>query len=260
MATCTRARRGRPITTTTTRTDASRSTGHEPAVLEVDADGIRRLRRGARLAPRVIAPGRAVLVPTQAGPLDGDHDRVHLHVGPGATLVMEPIAATLALPGRSRLELHATIEAGGRLLLDEPPLILAEGADVTRRVRLELAEDAVAAIRDVVVLGRSGEGPGRLDSELRATLAGRPLLHDAIRINGNDEYVALAPGHRVAGTIALLGIRDEPELAGPGALRRATGPDVPAVEAALERAWARWRQPFSIGTLTMLPHSVHEPS
>ena len=32
------------------------------------------------------------------------------------------------------------------------------------------------------------------------------------------------------------------------------------VEAALERPWALWSQPFSIGTLTMLPHSVHEPS
>jgi urease accessory protein len=230
------------------------------AFVGVGVEGVTGLRRGARLAPRVIAPGRAVLVPTQAGPLDGDHDLIRLHVGPGATLVMEPIAATLALPGRSRLELHATVEAGGRLLLDEPPLIVAEGAHVTRRVRLELAGDAIAAVRDVVVLGRSGEGPGRLDSELRATLAGRPLLHDAIRIQGGDEFVALAPGHRVAGTIALLGIRDEPELAGPGALRRATGPDVPSVEAALERVWARWCQPFSIGTLTMLPHSVHEPS
>jgi urease accessory protein len=230
------------------------------AFVAVDTRGVTGLRRGARLAPRVIAPGRVAIVPTQAGPLDGDHDTVRLRVGAGATLVTVPIAATLALPGRSRLELRATVEAGGRLLLDEPPLIVAEGADVTRRVRLELAEDAVAAIRDVIVLGRSGERPGRLDSELRATLAGRPLLHDAIRIEGGDEYVALAPGHRVAGTIALLGIRDEPGLAGPGALQRATGPDVPSVEAALERAWARWRQPFSIGTLTMLPHSVHEPS
>ena len=230
------------------------------AFVAIDRNGVAGLRRGARLAPRVIGPGRVAIVPTQAGPLDGDHDVVRLHVGAGATLVTVPIAATLALPGRSRLELHATVEAGGRLLLDEPPLIVAEGADVVRRVRLELAEDAIAAARDVVVLGRSGEGPGRLDGELRATLAGRPLLHDAVRIRGGDEHVALAPGHRVLGTLALLGIREEPGLAGPGALRRASGPDLPCVEAELERAWARWRQPFSIGTLTKLPHSVHDPS
>ena len=85
------------------------------------------------------------------------------------------------------------------------------------------------------MLGRAGEGPGRLDSELRATLDGTPLLHDALRIEpaASDAYVALPPGHRVVGTACLLGVPGEPALAGPGALRRATGPDLPAVEAAL---------------------------
>jgi urease accessory protein len=197
---------------------------------------------------------RAALVPTQAGPLDGDHDRVRLHVGPGATLVLVPIAATLALPGRSRLELDATVE--GVLVLDEPALIVAERADVQRRVRIRLAPGAVALTRDIVVLGRSGEGPGRLDSELRVTLGGRPLLHDGLRIEpaARDDHVAVPPGHRVIGTAALLGARSDlgSALAGPGALQRATGPDLPSVEAAL--------QPFSIGTLTRLPHSVHDPS
>jgi urease accessory protein len=231
------------------------------AFVAVGVEGVTGLRRGARLAPRVVGPGRIAIVPTQAGPLDGDHDVVRLHVGPGATLITVPIAATLALPGRSRLELDATVGEGGRLVLDEPPLIVAEGAQVVRRTRLDLAPGAIAAVRDIVVLGRSGERPGLLDSALRATLDGRPLLHDALRIEAAPgDYVALAPGHRVAGSIALLGAHDEPALAGPGALRRATGRDLPAVEAALAETWARWSQPFSIGTPTMLPHSVHEPS
>jgi urease accessory protein len=177
---------------------------------------------------------RVALVPVQAGPLNGDHDRIRLHVGAGCTLVLVPIAATLALPGTSCLDLHATVE--GVLQLDEPPLIVAEGADVTRRTRIELARDAVATVKDIVVLGRAGEGPGRLDSELRATIDGTPLLHDALRIEpaASDAYVALPPGHRVVGTACLLGAPGEPPLAGPGALRRATGPDLPAVEAALQ--------------------------
>jgi urease accessory protein len=200
-------------------------------VLAVDGGGVRRLRPGTRLSPRVLGRGpvvRAALVPMQAGPLDGDHDAVRLHVGPGATLVMVPIAATLALPGASRLELEATVEPGGR-------------------TRLHLAAGAVAAVRDVVVLGRSGEGRGRLDSELRATLDGRPLLHDALRVEPGaaDDHVALPPGHRVAGTVALLGAPGEPALAGPGALRRAAAPDLPAVEAALAPTWARWAHPLS---------------
>jgi urease accessory protein len=176
---------------------------------------------------------RVALVPVQAGPLNGDHDRVRLHVGAGCTLVLVPIAATLALPGVSRLDLHATV--AGALQLDEPPLIVAEGADVTRRTRIELAPGAVATVKDIVVLGRAGEGRGRLDSTLRVTLDGAPLLHDALRIEpaASDAHVALPPGHRVIGTACLLGEPGEPALAGPGALRRATGPDLPTVEAAL---------------------------
>jgi urease accessory protein len=194
------------------------------------------LRRSARLAPRILSRGavvRAAMVPVQAGPLDGDHDRVRLHVGAGAILELVPIAATVALPGASRLEIHATVE--GVLVLNEAPLIVAEGADLVRLVRIDLAVGAVATVIDVVVLGRAGEGPGRLDSVLRATLDGAPLLHDALRIEpaADDAHVALAPGHRVVGTACLLGEPGEPALAGPGALRRATGPDLPTVEAAL---------------------------
>jgi urease accessory protein len=238
--TCTRPRRERLTTCTEIAVEVGRVTS---------------LRRSARLAPRILATGatvRAALVPVQAGPLDGDHDRVRLHVGAGATLEIVPIAATLALPGRSRLELDATVE--GALILNDAPLIVAEGADVTRRVRIEIAQGAVATVREIVVLGRAGEAPGRLDSTLRATLDHEPLLHDALRIEpaAADDFVALPPGHRVIGMTALLGRPGEPALAGPGALRRATGPDLPTVERAL--------QSFSIGTLTRLPHSVHEPS
>jgi urease accessory protein len=223
-------------------------------VIAVEDGRVTGLRRSARLAPRILSRGplvRASLVPVQAGPLDGDHDRIRLHVGPGCTLVLIPIAATLALPGTSRLDLHATV--GGALVLDEPPLIVAEGADVVRRTRIELAAGAIATVRDIVVLGRDGEGRGRLDSALRVTLDGVPLLHDALRIEpaAADAHVALPPGDRVVGTTCLLGEPGEPALAGPGALRRAAGPDLPSVEAALE--------PFSIGTLTRLPHSFHEP-
>jgi urease accessory protein len=208
------------------------------AFVGVDRRGVTGLRNGARLAPRMVARGAVAFVPTQAGPLDGDHDRVRMHVAAGATLVTVPIAATLALPGTSRLEVEIVVEEGGRLILDEPPLIVAEHARVVRRVRIELAAGAVAAIRDVVVLGRAGERPGGIDSETRVTLDGRPLLHDALR-NGGD-HVALHPGHRVIGTVALLGERGEPPLAGPGALQRATAADLPSVEAALAGAWARF--------------------
>jgi urease accessory protein len=210
------------------------------AALVVERAGVAELRRGPRIAIRVLSAGphfRAALVPTQAGPLAGDHDVVRLRVGEGATLELVPVAATLALPGaaRTRLELHA--EVAGRLILDEPPLIVPAGADVVRRTTLTLARGAVAAWRDTVILGRAGEGPGRLEATTRVTLAGAPLLHETLRVDpaAEDAYVALAPGHRVIGTVALLGVPGN--LAGPGDLQRASGVTATAVEAALRDAW-----------------------
>jgi urease accessory protein len=213
------------------------------------------LCRGPRLAPRVLGRDagavRAAFVPTQAGPLAGDRDRTRIVVGAGATLIVEPVAATLALPGAARtlLVLDITVEAGGRLVLDEAPLIVAAGAEVERRCTLALGEGAVAALRETVVLGRDGEPPGTLVSTLRATLDDRALLHDALRLgpSRDDAHVALAPGHRVIGTACVLGMRPGDgssesayALAGPGALLRATGASLAVTDAATAATWAAW--------------------
>lgn len=190
---------------------------------------------------------RAAFVPTQAGPLAGDRERVLIVVGEGATLAIEPIAATLALPGAARihLRLDVVVGAGGRLVLDEGPLIVAAGADVVRRCSIELASGAVAALRETFVLGRHGEPPGMLDSALRATLAGAALLHDGCRVRGEDPHVALAPGHRVATTVGLLGTAPQAraeifELEGPGGLARVTGTSLAAVDATVDPLWRAW--------------------
>jgi urease accessory protein len=215
---------------------------------------ISELRRGARLAPRILDRGtdlvRAAFVPTQAGPLAGDRDSTRIVVGAGATLIVEPVAATLALPGTPRTVLHldATVRASGRLVLDEGPLIVAAAADVERRCTIELEAGAVVALRETVVLGRDGEPPGTLDSSLRVTLAGRALLHDGLRFGaaaGSDDHVALAPGHRVVVTACVLGLRPQPSpdvltLDGPGALRRASGTSLADVDAAVDELWRAW--------------------
>ena len=137
------------------------------------------------------------------------------------------------------------MEAGGRLVLDEAPLIVAAGADVERTMTLTLGIGAVAALRETVILGRDGERPGRLSSSLRATLGGRPLLHDGLRLSDGDAHVALPSGDRVLTTICLLGLRPEPEpgvlaLEGPGALSRFSGTSLAGVDAALGDGWDRW--------------------
>jgi urease accessory protein len=216
---------------------------------------IAELRRGARLAPRILDRGtdavRAAFVPTQAGPLAGDRDSTRIVVGSDATLIVEPVAATLALPGAPRtvLRLDATVRAGGRLVLDEGPLIVAAGADVERRCTIELETGAVAALRETVVLGRDGEPPGTLDSSLRVTLDGCALLHDGLRFSAaaesDDAHVALAPGHRVVVTACLLGVRPAPSpgvmtLEGPGGLRRVSGTSLAGIDAAVDEQWRTW--------------------
>jgi urease accessory protein len=204
---------------------------------------VRELLRGARVAPRVLAPGRAAFGPLQAGPLAGDHDVVRIRIGAGARLAIQPIAATVALPGpgRTRLELEVVVEDGGRLVLEDAPLVVAEGADVVRTVTIRLGAGAVAIVKDVVVLGRAGEGPGRLDATLRADGPDGPILHDALRVDpatwGEDAYVALAPGHRAVGTVCVLGVAGG-NLDGPGSLWRASAADAADLEAALAQCWA----------------------
>ena len=184
----------------------------------------------------MLAPGRITLLRSQAGPLAGDHDRVEIVVRSG-TLEIEPIAATVALPGpeRTLLELDVTVEDGARLVLADAPLVVAEGADVLRTTTIRLGVGATATVRDLVILGRAGEGPGRLESLLRVEGPDGVILHDALRIEpGEDDvYVALAPGHRALGTICEFGVPGN--LEGPGSLWRASAASAADVVAQLAR-------------------------
>jgi urease accessory protein UreH len=245
-------------TTTATRTEPS------PALLCVERHGaghaVTELRRGARLAPRILArDGRAVracLLATQAGPLAGDDDRAVIVVGADATLVVSSVGAAHVLPGRAptRLELDVELGAGSRLVFEDAPLIVAREADVTRRTTVRLGDGAVAALRDVVVLGNEGQGATgvRLASTLRVTDRAGALLHDELRIEPararGDAHVALAPGHRVVGTLCLFGVAPSEHdpaalaLARGGMLRRAAAPGHAAVHAELARPWSRWSE------------------
>lgn len=217
---------------------------------------VRRLRAGARIVPRVVRQDaeevHVALISARAGPLAGDRDALRLVVGPGASLVVTPVAGTVALPGHEAivLETEAVVGARGRLVLDDPVTVVTDGAAVRRRTHVELGQGAVAAVREAVVLGRTGERPGVVDAQLTVTLGASPLLEDALRIDParDGRHVALPPGHRAVVSAALLGARvrhlDDPALlhcALPGTLRRATGEDLAAAESACAAAWTAFR-------------------
>ena len=213
---------------------------------------IAELRRGPRLAPRILGRDagavRAAFVPTQAGPLAGDEDLARIVVRAGATLIVEPVAATLALPGAARTLLALEVDRrGGR-----PARARRGAADRRLRGRRRAALHASSwrpgraprcARRSCS--GATASGRARSSSSLRATLDGRALLHDGLRLRDGDAHVALAPGHRVVTTMSLLGLRPPAgpgvlELEGAGALLRASGPALAAVAGASEPTWRAW--------------------
>jgi urease accessory protein len=189
-----------------------------------------------------------VLVQTIAGPLAGDRVTIDVEVGPGAALELVGNAATLAYPCAepARHEVRMRVGAGGRLAWVPEPLILAADCDLEASVELELAAGAAAFTRELVVLGRHGERPGRYRSSMRCELDSAPLLHDAVEIDGGGgaaSSAAVLAGAEAFASLALLGVAtrerldaDELALAGPGVVLRALAPDAASLRERLAPA------------------------
>ncbi|MDP9779370.1 urease accessory protein [Nakamurella flavida] len=188
---------------------------------------------------RVTDTGASVaLVATGALLLGGDHVDVALTVGPGAWLEVVEIAGTVAYDAAgeaSSWTVRASVEAGGTLVWSGEPFVVADGANTVRTLDISLAQGATATVRDVLVLGRTGERGGAVRSVTRADLAGHPLLAEDLDLADPVDrgLTGVLGAARVLDTIAVLGRRlaevpaDAPadpgsrfELAGPGTLLR----------------------------------------
>jgi urease accessory protein len=207
----------------------------------------------ARVTPAGPGWARVVLVQTIAGPLAGDRTAIEVEVRPGAALEVVGNAATLAFPCSepARHEVRIRVGRDARLAWLPEPLILASGCHFEASVELELATDAAAITRELVVLGRHGEDAGRYRSSLRCELDVAPLLHDTVELEqagvGLSSPAVLA-GAAAFASVALLGIRPDPAtdpdelaLAGPGAVLRALGPDAASVHARIAPVEAAYR-------------------
>jgi urease accessory protein len=204
-----------------------------------------------------------VLVQTVAGPLAGDRTTVEIEVGDRAALEIGTNAATLAFPAGSpaRHDVRIRLGAGARVMWRPEPLILAAGCNLEASLRLELAEGAAALTREVVVLGRHGERPGRYRAHLRCELAGTPLLHESVEIDAAgraQSSPAILAGTRAFGSLALLGVGPVGPadgatlwLEGPGAVRRVLGPDTAALAGALAPVEAAWEARLTQTALTV---------
>lgn len=216
---------------------------------------------GEFLAPRVLdVRGRSVrvaLVGHCATLLAGDRLSLEVRVGPGVDLELVEPSGTVAYNGRgghADWEAHVSVGSGGSLTWAAAPFVVAGGADVTRDLGLTLADGAVALLRELFVLGRSGEQGGALLSRLRVTAAGGPLLVEALDLReaGCRSRPGVLGANRVVGTAMLLGIPvadpvDEhtTPLAGAGMLARVLAQEAHEAQAVLAAPWERWRQAVS---------------
>ena len=210
-----------------------------------------------RTGPR--APGEPVtvhLVGGAAGPLRGDDLRLEVEVGPGARLDIRSVAASLALPGRtgappSRLEIQATVAAGGSLRWLPEPLIAATGCHHLATTTVQVADGGRLLWRDDLVCGRHGETAGDLRADVTVRYGGATLYRHTLAVGpgapGWSQAAVLgsASGGRAIGTVVFAG-PDLPAarllggdaalmpLAGPGMLATAVGADIRQVRAALD--------------------------
>jgi urease accessory protein len=153
------------------------------------------VRAGGQLAVRRTGPTTVHLVATAFGPLGGDDVEIRLFVEEGATLVVRSVAAALALPAQGRTAPSAqriSAAVDGTLDLGLEPTVVAARAHHLAVLTAELGPGGALTATEHVLLGRSGEEPGRWAGTVRATRDGRPLLHTNVGL-GPGEPAWLPP-------------------------------------------------------------------
>ncbi|MBB5960490.1 urease accessory protein [Saccharothrix tamanrassetensis] len=150
-------------------------------------------------------------------PLGGDVLGLPVEVRPGAGLNLRGIGATLVLPGQhpgpSRMSVSFQVADGGRLEYLTEPTIVAAGADHHAELRADLASDALLRCREVVVLGRSDEPPGRFRGDTHVHRDGTTLLREHLDLGtpGLDACSTHLAGHRVIAAELRIGDPDPGE-------------------------------------------------
>lgn len=191
------------------------------------------LTRGS-LAPRRLTTAdgsvRVALVAAHALLLAGDEVRVELVVdGPHRVGVVET-GGTVAYDmrgDRARWDVDVTLRGGAELAWHAEPFVVSRGADVSRSTTVRLDDDCRASLREVLVLGRTGEVGGSLRTSTRVTQGGRPVLAEDLDLAPDARGgPAILGGRRCLDTVTTVGHR-LPD--GPGVL-----------QADAEASLARW--------------------
>jgi urease accessory protein len=151
-----------------------------------------------------------------AGPLGGDHWRLDVSVGEGATLMLGAVAATLVLPGRhgtmSVSEVNVSVAAGGTLIWRPRAQIAAKDCRHISTTRIDIAADARLFAREEFLLGRHNEAPGDFQQRLRVTQEGKPIYDQQLSVGPafpGWRSAAVTGGRHALGSILIVDSADE---------------------------------------------------
>lgn len=189
---------------------------------------------------------RVALVPTRALLLAGDAVEVECEVQDGLALYMQETSGTVAYDmrgGSASWSFTARVGVGSRLVLDSLPWVSSGGSDVTRTTSIHLGAGATLLARETLVLGRSGEVAGALESRTTITRSACPVLVEELH------SAHLAPD-RVLDSVLAVGAGDPPLPGGLRPLRletgdrlwRGLGREAHETAAALDPVWTALRR------------------
>ena len=157
----------------------------------------------------------------------GDRIAIDVAAAEGATVAITAQAAERfyraldgSPPARVRNAVAVALGASVEWLPQET--ILFDGASLERRLDVELAADARFLGLETLVFGRTAMGETVRRLHLRDLIAirreGRPILHDAVRLDGDAQAILDRPatggGARAFGTL-ILAAPDAPEWLAP---------------------------------------------
>jgi urease accessory protein len=157
----------------------------------------------------------AVFVNTAGGVVGGDRFQIEITAGQGSRIALTTAAAEKVYRAEgpaAELEIKLKAATGSHLSWLPQETILFDGARLSRRIDVDLAESASLLLAEIVVFGRTAMGERMLRGELvdcwRLRCGGRLVFAETVRLDGNIGEklgkTAVANGGVAVGTALMV--------------------------------------------------------